>query len=82
MECTAATILKFIEDHGWELSPCPHFQWLDELGHDVVVRLHTKNGYSAFRVRYDLGSEEFTYFEALDPLVMFQKLRQEGHSEL
>lgn len=82
MECTTATILKCIEDHGWELPPCPRLQWLDKLGHDVVVRLQSKSGPSAFHIRYDPGVEEFTYFRTLDPLVMFQKLRLEGHSEL
>lgn len=82
MECTTATILKFIEDHGWELPPCPHLQWLDKLGHDVIIRLHSKSGYSAFHVKYDPVDEEFTYFHALDPLEMFQKMCQEGHSGL
>ena len=73
MKCTTATILKCIKGHGWEIPQCPYFLWLDKLGHDVIVRFHTKSGYSAFHVKYDPNAKEFTYFRALDPLVILRE---------
>ncbi len=73
MECTTTTILKCIKDHGWEVPQCPNLLWLDKLGHDVIVCFHTKSGYSAFHVKYDPEVKDFTYFRALDPLVIIRE---------
>ena len=68
VECTTATALKAIEQAGWEIAPCPHLHWLDELGHHIIVRLHSEYGLSAFELKYDPKEKDFTYFRALDPL--------------
>lgn len=71
-DCSTATILKLIEGFGWKLPSCPCIHWLDKLGHDVIVRLHSKSGFSAFHIQYDPNEKEFTYFRALDPLEMMR----------
>lgn len=73
MECTTATVLQCIKDNGWEIPQCPNLLWLDKLGHDVIVRLRSKSGYSAFHVKYDPDDKEFTYFRALDPVVILRE---------